>query len=149
MLDNSQLDVKESKNFINLGVVRKGSGEILLVRRNQKEVGGDESILEWSFPGGRQRYSETREECVKRKILLRTGYDVVPERQISMRLHPQFLVMLVYHLCRLNQPDPIADPTESDEIAEIKWVKPEEIKNLITTDLDPKVAAALKIDLGV
>ena len=49
----------------------------------------------------------------------------------------------------LNSPQPIDGPKEPHEVAEIRWVKPEEIKNLITTDLDPKVAAALKIDLGV
>jgi len=30
-------------------------------------------------------------------------------------------------------------------VAEIKWVKPEEIRNLITTDLDPNVAKILGI----
>jgi len=43
----------------------------------------------------------------------------------------------------LNFPNPIAQPKEPHEIAEIKWVKPEEILKLFTTDLDPKVKQEL------
>jgi len=135
----------ESKNFINLGVVRNDKGEVLMIRRQKKEEGGDSSVLEWAFPGGKQRYSESRTECVKREILDETGYDVVSDREISMRIHPQFMITVVYHHCKLNSPGPIDGPKEPHEVAEIKWVKPEEIRNLITTDLDPNVAKILGI----
>ena len=138
-------EIKESKNFINLGVVRNGNGEVLMIRRRKKEEGGDKSILEWAFPGGKQRYEESRAECVRREILDETGYDVISDREISMRIHPQFMITVVYHLCRLNSPKPTAEPKEAYEVAEIRWVKPEEVKNLITTDLDPKVARTLGI----
>ena len=39
----------------------------------------------------------------------------------------------------------MAEPREPHEVAEIKWVKPEEVRNLITTDLDSKVAKTLGI----
>lgn len=135
----------ESKNFINLGVVRNDKGEVLMIRRQEKEEGGDRSVLEWAFPGGKQRYGETRAECVRREILDETGYDVVSDREISMRIHPQFMVTVVYHLCQLNSPEPIDGPKEPHEVAEIKWVKPEEVRNLITTDLDLNVAKTLGI----
>lgn len=138
-------EVKESKNFINLGVVRNEKGEVLMARRREKKVGSDGSVLEWIFPGGAQRYSESREECVKRRVLSMTGYNVTPVRQISMHVNPIFMKTLNYYLCQLDSPEPIAEPKEMHEIAEIKWVKPEEIRNLITTDLDPKVAKALGI----
>ncbi len=135
----------ESKNFINLGVVRNEKGEVLMIRRREKEVGSDGSVLEWAFPGGGQRHDESREECVKRRVLSMTGYDVTPVRQISMRVHPVFMRTLNYHFCHLNSPEPIAEPQEPHEVAEIKWVKPEEIKSLITTDIDPNVAKTLGI----
>lgn len=137
----------ESKNFINLGVVRNEKGEILMIRRREKEEGSDnnKSILEWAFPGGKQQYSESRTECVRREILDETGYDVISDREISMRIHPQFMVTVVYHLCHLNSPEAIAEPKEAHEVAEIKWVKPEEIKNLITTNLDSSVAKTLGV----
>jgi len=136
----------EAKDFINLSVVVNKQGQVLMIRRRKEEGGKDGSILRWAFPGGKQRLNETREECVKRKILSRTGYDVNPIKQIALRMHPQFFVMVVYHLCELASPNPIAEPKEPHEIAEIKWVKPEEIKGLITTNLDPDVAKELGLN---
>jgi len=138
---------EEVEDFINLGVLRNERGEVLIVRRVEKEKSEkDNSILIWSFPGGKQRLNETREECVKRKVAEKTGYDVASIKQISLRMHSQFPVMIVYHLCRLISPKPIIDkPTESYKIAEIKWVEPKEIRKLFTTDLDPDVAKELKI----
>ena len=134
---------EESVNFINLGVVLNKSGEVLMIRRAKKETGKDNAVLEWAFPAGKQRYKESREECVKREVLAETGYDVKPARQISLRVHPQFLVTIVYHLCYLNSEEPVAEPSEPHEVAEIRWVKPQEIKDLITTNLDPQVAKEL------
>ena len=135
----------ESLNFINLGIVLNKKGEVLMIRRVKKEEGSGGAVLEWAFPGGKQRYDETREECAHREILDETGYDVKPIRQISLRIHPQILVTIVYHLCELNSEKQVAEPREPHEVAEIKWVKPEEVRNLITTDLDSKVAKTLGI----
>ena len=135
----------ESESFINLGVVLNNKGEVLVIRRKVLEKGIDGSILQWAFPGGKQQFDETREECVKREVLAETGYDIKPSKQISLRVHPQFPVIVVYHLCFLNSQEPIAKPIEPHEIAEIKWVKPEKIKELFTTDIDPKVKQELRI----
>jgi 8-oxo-dGTP pyrophosphatase MutT (NUDIX family) len=136
---------KESKTFINLGVVLNNKGEVLIIRRKVIEKGVDGSSLQWAFPGGKQCLNENREECVKREVLAETGYDIEPSKQISLRVHPQFPVTIVYHLCVLKFKEPIAKPIEPHEIAEIKWVKSEEIKELFTTDIDPKVANELGI----
>lgn len=136
---------EESKKFINLGVVLNEKGEVLMIRRNKVEEGKGGSALTWAFPGGKQRFSESREECVKREILAETGYDVESLRQIALDFHPQFPVMIVYHLCRLSSPEPVADPSEPHEVAEIKWVNPAEIRSLITTALNSKVAKELGI----
>jgi len=136
----------EAEDFINLGVVVNKQNQVLMIRRVKKEKGRNGSILHWAFPGGKQRLNETREECVEREILDETGYDVNSTKQISLRMHPQFFVIVVYHLCRLVSPEPIAKPNEPHEIAEIKWIKRKEIKNLITTALDPNVAKELGLD---
>ena len=133
----------EVEDFINLGVVINDKGEILLIRRVQQEKGRDGSVLTWAFPGGKQRLNESRGDCVKREILAETGYDVYSVREISLRRHPQFPVFIVYHLCRLVSPKQIQKPSESHEVAEIRWVKPGELKNLFTTDLDEKVKREL------
>lgn len=134
---------EESATFINLGIVQNKKGEVLMIRRVKKEAGRDGAVLTWAFPAGKQRYDESRAECVKREILAETGYEVNPIREISMRVHPQFRVFIVYHLCDLISPKPAAEPAEPHEVAEIRWVKPEKIRDLITTNLDDGVARAL------
>ena len=137
-------EIKESSKFINVGVVFNAKGEVLMIRRKKEEEGSDGKILRWAFPGGKQRLNETRQECVMREVLAETGYDIKAEDQISFRVHPQFMIVVVYHLCSLNSEVPIAEPTEPHEVAEIKWVKPEEVEALITTDLDPDVKKVLE-----
>lgn len=136
---------QESKTFVNLGVILNNKGEVLIIRRKVIEKGTDGSILQWAFPGGKQQFNETREECVRREVLAETGYDIESTKQISIRVHPQFPVTIVYHPCSLKVPEPIDKPNEPHEIAEIKWVESEEIKELFTTDIDPKVANELGI----
>jgi len=135
--------MKEAKDFINLGVIVNNKKEVLMIRRVKKETSGNGAILEWAFPGGKQRFGENRNECVKREVLDETGYNIEPVKEISLRIHPQILVFIVYHLCKLVSEKPVAEPKEPHEIAEIKWVKKQDIKNLITTNLDEKVSQEL------
>ena len=137
--------IKESKNFINLGVVLNEKGEVLIVKRTVEERVKEGKILKWAFPGGRQRSNESRSECVAREVLVETGYKVKPVREISLRVHPDLPILAAYHLCQLEEGQPIQKPSEPEEICEISWVNPLELKNLFTTSLDPKVAQVLKI----
>lgn len=136
--------MEESKYFINVGIVPREGEEVLVTRRVHKEVGQGGGVLEWAFPGGKQRVGETREECVKREILAETGYEVEPIKQISLRLHPQTSVIIAYYLCRLVSSKQ-ATPQEPHEIAEIAWVKCAELGRLFTSDIDGKV----KQELGI
>ncbi|MBI3421086.1 MAG: NUDIX hydrolase [Candidatus Sungbacteria bacterium] len=148
--DRSQLkapearSAEESDTFINVGVVINDRKEVLMVRRVKEEQGTDGSVLRWVFPGGKQRYAESREECVKREVLAETGYAITPLRQISLRSHPQFkLLFIAYHLCHLEHPEPVGELKEPHEIAEIRWVKHQEVEQLVTTNLDPNVKKEL------
>ena len=133
------------QDFINVGIVLNDTGEVLMIRRAKKEVGRNNAVLEWAFPGGKQHLKESRTACVKRVVLAKTGYDIEPVREISSRIHPQFLVFIVYHLCQLATPKPTAKPANPHEVVEIKWVKREEVPSLITSDLDEKVQRELKL----
>jgi 8-oxo-dGTP pyrophosphatase MutT (NUDIX family) len=136
---------KESKTFINLGIVLNPKGEVLLIKRKKLEKGKVGAILSWTFPGGKQKYNESRRECVEREVLAETGYQVKALKEISLRFHPEFPVAIVYHFCKTEDLEPIAEPSEPWEVEEIHWVKPEKIKELITSNLDKKVAKELKI----
>lgn len=133
----------EAEDFLNLGVVRNDSGEVLLIRRVEQEKGKDKSVLTWAFPGGKQHLNESRSECVAREVLDETGYKIESIKEISLRFHPQFPVFIVYHLCRLSSLKPVAEPREPHEIAEIRWVKPKELLKLFTTNFNPEVKREL------
>ena len=138
---------KEAKDFINLGIIVNDKEEVLMIRRIEKETGKNGAVLEWAFPGGKQRLNESREECVERNILSETGYDINPIKQIVLRIeHAQFPIMVAYHLCKLRSDKPVAKPKEPHEIAEIKWIKKQDIKKLITTNLDEKVSQELGLN---
>lgn len=135
----------ESPNFINLGIVQNSNEEVLVVRRVRVEKGKDEKILKWAFPGGKQKLGESRKECVEREILDETGYQVFWIKEISLRVHPEISVIVAYHACKLKEEGAIKKPAQPWEIAEVRWVKPEELKELFTTSLDPQVAKELEI----
>ena len=40
-----------------------------MIKRAKKEEGKEGAVLEWAFPGGKQKYEESREDSVKREIL--------------------------------------------------------------------------------
>lgn len=140
ILENLLQRKSEVEDFLNLGVVINNQGEILMVKRAEKERGKGGVILTWVFPGGKQRFNESRAECVARGVLTETGYKIKSIKEISSRFHPQFPVFIIYHFCNLVSSKPLLKPTQPNEIAEIRWVKPKEIHKLITTDLDSKVA---------
>ena len=133
-------------DFVNLGIVLNRKGEVLIIKRRKKEIttSGEEFI--WAFPGGRQMKGETREDRVVTEVLVETGYKVKPLRQIHLRVHPDTLVMVAYFLCELEKDEPVQDIEEKDEVEEVRWVKPEELKDYFTTDIDPEVKKILNID---
>jgi ADP-ribose pyrophosphatase YjhB (NUDIX family) len=133
----------ESQKFINLGIVKNNQGQILMIRRAKLEVGLDGQPLVWAFPGGKQRLNESRADGVKREVLAETGYDVRVVKELTLRHHPNFPVVVAYHLCELINPQPVALPSEPDEVTEVKWFTPPELIQL-KLDLDPDVAKILR-----
>jgi ADP-ribose pyrophosphatase YjhB (NUDIX family) len=137
---------KEKKpEFIVLGIVLNKNGEVMIVKRKKKETTLTGKELVWVFPGGKQEKEETREERVVKEILDETGYKVKPIKQISLRVHPDVFKMVAYFLCQLEEEEPVCEILEKEEIEEVKWVKPEELKQYFTTDIDLEVQKILGI----
>ncbi len=143
MVEKSPL--KETNFVVNLGIVFNKEGKVLIIKRKKPEITKTGKEFVWAFPGGRQEKGETREERVVKEVLLETGYKVRPIKEIHLRVHPDTHILVVYHLCELENEEPIAEIQEIDEIEEIKWVKPEELKNYFTTNIDPEVKKILGI----
>lgn len=131
--------------FINIGVVINKKGEVLIIKRKKKELTKSGKEFLWCFPGGRQEENESREERVVKEVFLETGYKVKPLKQIHLRVHPDTYKMVAYFLCDLES-DIQDEIKEKDEVAEVRWVKPHELKNYFTTDIDPEVKKVLGID---
>ncbi len=136
---------KEFENFICLGIVKNAQGEVLMIKRKKEEEGKTGEKLTWAFPGGKIFEGETREECVIREVLDETGYRIKPVKLINLKVHPLFPVLVTYFLCELENEENGGKTRQPWEVEEVRWVKPEEIKKLITTPLDEKVA----LELGV
>jgi len=132
--------------FIVLGVVINKKGEVLIVKRKGKETTLTGKELIWTFPGGKQKKGETREERVVKEVLAETGYKIKPIKQVHLRIHPDVFKMMVYFLCELEKEEPIQEIKEKDEIEEFRWVKLQELKDYFSTDIDPEVKKILAID---
>lgn len=132
--------------FVNLGIVLNKKKEVLIIKRRKKETTPTGKVLIWAFPGGVQEKGKTREESVAEEILLETGYKVRPIQQIHLRVHPDTFVVLAYFVCELESEEPVQEIQEKDEVEEVKWVKPEELKDYFSTDIDPEVKKFLGIE---
>lgn len=148
-IDNKKItfnkETRERSVFINIGIVLNKNGEVLIIKRKNPEITKTGKVLTWVFPGGKQEEGETREMSVEKEVLVETGYKVKAEREIHLRVHPDSNLMMAYHYCRLESEDPVQPIEEVDEVEEAKWVKPEELGNYFTTDIDPEVKKFLKI----
>jgi mutator protein MutT len=140
---NSQ--IKEQTDFIVLGVVLNKEGKVMIVKRKKKEITLTKKELIWVFPGGKLEKGETREERVVKEVLDETGYKVNPLKLIHLRIHPETLKIIAYFLCELEEENPVQEIKEKEEIEEVRWVSPEELKNYFNTEIDSEVKKILKI----
>ena len=123
-------------------IIKNRDGKVLIVKRTPVEIGKDETRLTWVFPGGEVFAGETLEEAAKRDVLDETGFSIKVNKQISERDHPQFPAHIHYFACEIL-PEKVRPAWKLHEIESSKWVNPEDLKNYITSDLDPLVAKYL------
>lgn len=136
---------KEKNVFINIGIVLNKNGDVLIIKRKNPEITKSGKKLVWVFPGGKQEENETRQESVEKEVLVETGYKVRAERELHLRIHPDANLMMAYHYCVLESETPVQPIEEIDEVEEVKWVKPQELAQYFSTDIDPEVKKILKI----
>ena len=126
-----------------LGVVQNQNGEVLIIHRKKEEKGTGKTVLSWAFPGGTANPGETMEQVIIRELMEETGYKVKPGKIISEREHPNFSVYIYYVGCILENWTQVITPSDP-EVENAIWVKPQEISNYFTSDIDPKVKKALE-----
>ena len=133
------------KKVVVLGVIKNKEGQILMSKKVNVEKGKSGSKLTWVFPGGLPEEGEALKKALIREILVETGFLASLEGEISARTHPEFPIELHYFSGIVFSGNQLRPIEETYEISEYRWVEPGEIRKLITSDLDPKVAKHLGI----
>ena len=133
-----------TRPFLAVSAAIYRDGRILLVRRT-RDPGRDR----FSLPGGVVEAGETLAEAVAREVMEETGLTVEPVRlaghreaivrDADRRVERHFVILAF--ACRWR----VGEARPSDEVAEARWVKPDEIADLKTTaGLADIIAAAMK-----
>ena len=132
-----------TRPFLAVSAAIYRDGRILLVRR-ARAPGRDL----FSLPGGVVEAGETLAEAVAREVLEETGLTVEP---VQLAGHREVIVrdadggverhfVILPFACRWRA----GEAAPSDEVAEARWVKPDEVAGLKTTaGLADVIAAAL------
>lgn len=95
-------------------------GAVLMIRRRQKE-----GELLWAFPGGAVEDGETPEEAAVREVAEEVGLTVAAEKALGERVHPKTGRTMTYTVCSVVEGEPVV--LDEEEIAEVAWVKLDEI----------------------
>ncbi|MFI0900522.1 NUDIX hydrolase [Streptomyces sp. NPDC020983] len=96
------------------------NGAVLMIRRRQKE-----GELLWAFPGGAVEEGETPEQAAVREVAEEVGLTVVAEKVLGDRVHPKTGRAMVYTACTVEGGELAV--LDEDEIAEVAWVRHDEI----------------------
>ncbi|MGW8376802.1 NUDIX hydrolase [Streptomyces sp. ODS28] len=127
---------------VSAAVVTQG-GRVLLVRRATPEAG-----LTWQFPAGKQEQGESPEQAAAREALEETGVPVTPVRRLGHRVHPRTARLVHYVACAPVRGAAEARPASPREIAEVAWVRPEDLTAYIPDGVFSPVQAYLAARSG-
>lgn len=130
-----------NKTEVVAGVIVE-NGKVLIVQRQKIELGDNQTLLHWVFPGGRVEADETDEEALLREVSEETGRSVEIKALINKRRHPEFPVVISYYFCVPLDQSMVGISTE--EIRETRWVNIDELPQYFTSSLNPAVATFLE-----
>jgi len=122
-----------------LGIVYNPKTKKILIGRRENDPYIKK--LTWVFPGGRPEYKKDLEFYLKREIKIKTGLDVNIKNMVFAKTYPEKREFLsIYYFCEITG----GKPKASEDLVELKWVKPTDVKKYFTTSLHPKVLTFLK-----
>ncbi len=122
------------------GLIYNLDGDVLIAKATRKNT--------WGLLGGQVEVGENLEEALKREIFEESSVEVEVKKVVGMYSNIQQTTwhdgkttvptkLIIDFICEYKS----GSPTISDEISELKWVKPEEALKLFS---DPILALRLK-----
>jgi 8-oxo-dGTP pyrophosphatase MutT (NUDIX family) len=118
------------------GAVIAHAGRVLLIRRASPA-----GSLLWSFPSGKVEPGESAAQAAVREAGEEAGVSVAPLVVLGSRVHPATGWRVVYVACRLLGGEAYAASTR--EVAEVRWVRLDQIPALIPAGVYGPVGAYL------
>jgi ADP-ribose pyrophosphatase YjhB (NUDIX family) len=127
-------DSQGEKMFENilLAIIYNPETKKILIGRRENDPHIKE--LSWCFPGGRPCAEEDIDECLKKKVKLKTGYEISSLGAVFAKTYPEKRnLFAVYYLCEVTG----GKEEFGDDLVELKWVAPEELEKFFTTSFHP------------
>ncbi|MFC8009125.1 NUDIX hydrolase [Streptomyces cinereoruber] len=97
---------------------------VLMIRRRERE-----GKLLWAFPGGGIEAGETAEEAAVRETAEEVDLKVEVIRSLGERVHPQTGRHMSYVACEVVGGE--ARVADEEELAEVAWIRLDEIPGLV------------------
>lgn len=139
MIDNFYQQFDRGVFVVNvLAIIKNDRGEVLIGKREK-----DPFIekLSWTFPGGRPACEFDLEEYLKIEVKKKTGYDIEVGDILFAKSYPEDRHFLsIYYSAKIVG----GNEQPGEKFSELKWVKPENLKNYFTTSLHPKLLEKIK-----
>lgn len=121
---------------VSMAVIADGD-RFLMIRRRQKE-----GRLSWALPGGGIEAGESAEQAAVREVAEETALEVKATRVIGSRIHPDTGADMTYVACELVAGE--ARVEDDEELAEVAWIRLEEIPGYVPWGLFPPVQEHLE-----
>ncbi len=127
-------DTAEDTNLFSvllLGIIFDPEKRQILIMRGQEDP--NIKNLTWSFPGGSANKEENLEESLTREIKEKTWQNIEILGSVFSMIPPEKKdLIIIYYLCEVLDGRP-----DMEESADLKWVKPEELRKYFTSSFEP------------
>ena len=125
----------QTEQPISTAIITDG-GKVLMIRRRERE-----GKLLWAFPGAGIEQGETPEQAAVRETAEEVGLEVKAVRTLGERMHPQTGRHMTYVACEVVSGE--AFVADEEELAEVSWIRLEDIPTYVPWGLFPQVQAYL------
>lgn len=117
-------------------LIKNENGEFLIAKRKMRLSNGGK----WEFPGGKLRFSESPEDCLRREIKEELGMDIIvlSPFQIVNQSFSDKSILLIAYICNYE-----GGELSLKDHDQIRWLKPNLLTAQELTEPDNPIAIRL------